>query len=135
MVGVGGANIFAMTNGDIAFGGPTGPDTFNAGTGTALIVEGAGATQVRLGGGQVTAFAGTGADAYIVTKGVGGGASIIGFKAGDHITLAGGFTAADAASALSTATTGSFGTTLNLVDGTKMTLFGVTVTASQITAG
>jgi len=133
MVGGGGGNVFHMTNGDIAFGGPTGPDTFDAGTGSALIVEGPGTTQVALEGGIATAFAGTGEDTYTIARGVGGGASIIGFKAGDHITLT-GFTAAEAADALSQATTGLFGTQLHLADGTQVILFGVTLTASQISA-
>jgi hypothetical protein len=134
MVGGAGANTYVMTNGDIAYGGPTGPDTFNTGTGSALIVEGVGTTQINLGGGSTTAFEGTGVDTYAFTKGLGGTDSIIGFKAGDHITLTGGFTATDATNALSQATTGSFGTQLHLTDGTQVNLFGVTLTASQISA-
>ena len=134
MVGGAGPNTYVMTNNDVAFGGPTGPDVFNTGTGTALIVEGVGPTQINLGGGNATAFEGTGVDTYSVTKGLGGVDNIIGFKAGDHITLTGGFTATDAANAVSGAATGSFGTSLNLSDGTQLNLFGVTVTAAQVTA-
>ena len=134
MIGGAGPNTYVMTNNDVAFGGPTGPDVFNTGTGTALLVEGVGPTQINLGGGNTTAFEGLGVDTYSVTKGLGGVDDIIGFKAGDHITLTGGFTAADASTAVSKATTGSFGTSLNLSDGTQLNLFGVSVTAAQVTA-
>ena len=76
-------------------------------------------------------FAGSGADTYAVQQGSRASVEIIGFKASDHITL-GGFTAADASSAVSKATTGSFGTMLNLSDGTTITLFGASITASQV---
>ncbi len=134
MIGGAGPNTYVMTNGDVAFGGPTGPDVFNTGTGTALIVEGVGPTQINLGGGNATAFEGLGVDNYTFTKGLGGIDNIVGLKAGDHLTLTGGFTAADASNALSQATTGSFGTQLRLTDGTQVNLFGVTLTASQISA-
>ena len=132
LVGGSGDNSFSMTGGDIAFGGPGGSDTFDTGVATVLIVEGSGTTQVRLGGGHATAFAGSGMDTYTVARGVGGDVGIIGFKVGDHIALTGGFTSADASAALSTASIGSFGTILNLSDGTRMTLFGTTLTTSQI---
>ncbi len=134
MIGGAGPNTFVMTNNDVAFGGPTGPDVFNTGKGTALLVEGVGTTQINLGGGNTTAFEGTGVDTYSVTKGLGGVDDIIGFKTGDHITLTGGFTATDASNAVTKATTGSFGTSLNLSDGTQLNLFGVSVTAAQVTA-
>ncbi len=132
LVGGGGSNSFTMTTGDVAFGGANGGDTFDTGTGTALIVEGPGAERVNLGGGGATVFGGTGTDTYAFTKGTGGSASIIGFKAGDSLDLTGGFTAADATSAVGSATTGSFGTVLHLSDGTTINVFGTTVTASQI---
>lgn len=135
MVGGAGGNSFAMTNNDVAFGGPNGSDSYNAGAGGALIVEGPGNSQIHLGGGNLTAFEGAGVDTYSITKGTGGGADIIGFKAGDQIVLTGGFTAADASNAASTATKGSFGTTLNLSDGTKINLFGINLDASQVSAG
>ena len=134
MIGGAGPNTYVMTNNDVAFGGPTGPDVFNTGTGNALLVEGVGTTQINLGGGNTTAFEGTGVDTYTVTKGLGGVDAIIGFKPGDHIVLTGGFTATDAANAVSSASTGSFGTSLKLSDGTQLNLFGVSVTASQVTA-
>ncbi|MGI3778348.1 MAG: beta strand repeat-containing protein [Janthinobacterium lividum] len=133
LVGGVGANVFAMTAGDVAFGGPNGPDTFAGGYGSALVVEGPGATQVNVGAATLTAFAGTGADTYAFGMNLGGGASIVGFKATDRIVLTGGFTNADAARALATATTGSFGTALALGDGTRITLFGAGITAAQIT--
>ena len=132
LVGGTGTNTFNMTNGDVAFGGANGGDTFNTGTGSALIVEGPGAERVNLGGGGTTVFGGTGTDTYAFTKGVGGSASIIGFKAGDSLDLTGGFTSADATSAVGSATTGSFGTVLHLSDGTTINVFGATVGASQI---
>ncbi|MGI4975377.1 MAG: beta strand repeat-containing protein [Janthinobacterium lividum] len=135
MVGGTGANTFAMTGGAIAFGGLNGPDTYDTGSGSTLIVEGAGRSQINVGTGLTTDFAGTGIDTYTITRGSLGVADIVGFKAGDHITLAGGFTAADAAGAVSTATTGSFGTTLHLSDGTRVNLFGVSVTTMQVSAG
>ena len=134
MIGGAGPNTYVMTNGDVAFGGPTGPDVFNTGTGSALLVEGVGPTQVNIGGGDATAFAGPGTDNYTFSKGLGGVDNIIGFKPADHLTLTGGFTAADATSALSGANTGSFGTQLLLSDGTQVNLFGVSLTASQISA-
>ncbi len=134
MVGGTGANVFDLTNGDIAFGGPDESDTFNAGNGSSLVVEGGGITQVILGGGDVTAFAGSGADTYTVTKGLGGEATIVGFKPGDQISLTGGFTDLDAAYALKSASTGSFGTALSLADGTRIVLSGATLQASQILA-
>ncbi len=131
MVGGGGGNVYFMTDGDIAFGGATGPDVFNAGTGAALIVEGPGTSSVVLGGGNATAFAGTGADTCTITQGLGGSAAIVGFKPGDHIFLS-GYGAQEAANALAQASTGSFGTSLRLSDGTRVTLFGVSLTAAQI---
>ena len=132
MVGGGGGNTYFMTDGDVAFGGPSGPDVFHAGTGSALIVEGPGTTGVMLGGGAATAFAGTGADSYTVTQGVGGSAAIIGFKPGDQLVLS-GYGAQEAGTALAGAQTGSFGTSLRLSDGTQVTLFGVALSAGQIT--
>ena len=134
MVGGTGANVFSLTNGDIAFGGPGGSDTFYAGAGSSLVIEGGGATEVDLGGGSLTAFAGTGTDTYSVAKGLGGQATIVGFKAGDRISLTGGFTASDAAGTQKAASIGSFGTALSLSDGTRIILSGVTVQASQIVA-
>ncbi len=135
LVGGAGANVFDTSNGDIVFGGVAGPDVVNAGEGSALLVEGAGATRVNVGGGSVTAFMGSGADTYAITRGAGGGASIIGFKAGDRIVLGGGFTAADASAAVRTASTGAFGTALQFSDGTRVTLFGANVGASQVSVG
>ncbi len=134
MVGGTGANIFSLTNGDIAFGGPDESDTFDTGKGSSLVVEGGGDTQVSLGGGSVTAFAGSGPDIYTVTQGLGGEAIIVGFKAADRISLTGGFTDLDAANALKSATTGSFGTALSLADGTRIVLSGATLQASQLVA-
>ena len=135
MVGGAGADVFAMTGGDIAFGGANGPDSFDAGAGAALIVEGPGSTQVALGSGALTAFAGSGVDTYTVAKGLGGTAGIVGFKACDRIVLTGGFTAADASAAVSEATVGGFGTSLALPDGTRITLFGASLSASQLGVG
>lgn len=132
LVGGSGSNTFTMTNNDVAFGGANGGDTYNTGTGSALVVEGPGAERVNLGGGAATVFGGTGTDTYAFTKGLGGTASVIGLKAGDSLDLTGGFTAADASTALSTATTGSFGTILHLSDGTTINVFGASVAASQI---
>lgn len=132
MVGGTSANLFSLTDGDIAFGGPDELDAFATGKGSSLIVEGAGTTQVNLGGGSVTAFAGSGPDTYTVTEGLGGEAIIVGFKAGDRISLTGGFTDLDAANALKGASTGSFGTALSLTDGTTIVLSGATLQASQL---
>ncbi len=132
MVGGIGTNAFALTNGDIAFGGPSGPDLFAAGAGSVLVVEGGGATQVQLGSGSLVAFGGAGADTYSVAKGLGGQATIVGFKAGDRISLTGGFTAADASASLRSASVGAFGMALSLSDGTRIVLSGVTMQASQL---
>ncbi|MGI3777065.1 MAG: beta strand repeat-containing protein [Janthinobacterium lividum] len=133
MVGGTGTNSFAMTQGGVAFGGPASSDTFSTG-GNALIVEGGGPTRVVLGAGTATMFAGAGADTYVVTQGLGAQAGIVGFKAGDTLALS-GFTPPQAAAALSTAATGAFGTILNFGDGTRITLYGAQVSASQITVG
>ncbi len=135
LVGGAGGNVFNTTNGDIVFGGVAGPDVVNVGEGSALLVEGGGATRVNVGGGSVTAFMGSGADTYAITRGAGGGASIIGFKAGDRLVLNGGFTAADASAAVRTASTGAFGTALQFSDGTRVTLFGANLGVSQVSVG
>ncbi len=132
LVGGAGPNAFAMSDGDIAFGGPGDGDVFNAGAGTSLIVEGPGATQILHGTGSMVAFAGTGADNYVFSKGTGGTAEIIGFKPTDHITLTDGFTHPQ--TAFTGATTGSYGTTIHLNDGASIVLFGATLSASQITS-
>ncbi len=132
MVGGAGGNSFSLTNGDVAFGGPIKADTFTAGNGTAMITTGAGGAQVYLGSGTLTSFEGSGAVDYNAGKGEGGTTDIVGFTSHDHITLTGGFTAQDASTAFATATKGSFGTTLNLTDGTKITVFGVNLTTTQV---
>lgn len=134
MVGGTGPNVFTLTDGDIAFGGPGGSDVFGGGLGNSLVVEGGGTTQVNLGRGNITAFAGTGTNTYSVTKGMGGLATIVGFKVGDRICLTGGFTAADATSSMKAASIGSFGTALSLSDGSRIILSGVTLQSSQIVA-
>ncbi len=132
MVGGTGNNSFALTNGAVAFGGPDGADSFSTGTGSSLVVEGNGTEQVLLGGGNATLFGGTGTGTYTVTEGLGGSAVIVGFKATDHIILSGGFTVADAAQAVATATHGAFGTSMRLGDSTTITLFGATLGAGQV---
>ncbi len=138
MVGGAGTNVFNLTTGAIAFGGPNGPsDTFNTGNGSVLVVEGPAATQMNFGGGSLTAFGdgSGGPDTYSFTKGLGGSAEIVGFKVSDQLTLTGGFTEADVAAALSGATTDAAGTALTLSDGTRIELFGASVTAAQFGVG
>ena len=135
MVGGAGGNSFSLTNGDVAFGGPIKADTFTAGNGAAMITTGSGGAQVNLGSGTLTSFEGSGAVNYSAGKGEGGTTDIVGFTVHDHITLTGGFTSADATTAFTSATKGSFGTTLSLTDGTKITVFGVNLAASQISVG
>ena len=135
MVGGAGGNSFSLTDGDVAFGGPVKGDSFTAGNGVATIVTGGGGAQVDLGSGTLTSFEGNGAVNYNAGKGEGGTTDIVGFTVHDHITLTNGFTAQDASMAFATATKGSFGTTLNLTDGTKITVFGVNLTATQISVG
>ena len=132
MVGGTGTNSFAITGNGIAFGGPGSADTFFTGTGSALIVEGGGPTTLVLGAGTPTVFAGSGVDTYVVTQGLAAQAGIVGFKASDHLSLS-GFTASQASTALSAAATGTFGTILALPDGTRITLYGTQLSASQIT--
>ncbi len=135
MVGGVGNNTFTTTSGDIVFGGPaTASDSFNL-TGGEIVVEGGGADTVTLYSGASTVFAGTGATSFNVATGAGVNASVIGFTAADHLTLV-GVTAAAAATAVAQATTGSYGTMLNLADGTRLTLFGVAApNASQVSSG
>ena len=133
MVGGTGSNNFFLTSSDLAYGGPGSADTFNIAGNAALIVEGTGAAQVNLNGGTVTAFDGTGPDTYVLAKGHGVQANVVGFKAGDQISLADGFTAADARTALANATTGSFGSLLTFGTGTSVVLFGVAPASVQIT--
>lgn len=132
MVGGAGGNSFSLTGGDVAFGSPIKADSFTAGNGAATIITGGGGAQVNLGSGTLTSFEGSGAVNYNAGKGEGGTTDIVGFTVHDHITLTGGFTAQDASTAFSTATKGSFGTTLNLTDGTKITVFGISLTATQV---
>ncbi len=135
MVGGAGGNSFALTDRDLAYGGAGSTDTFDAAGVSSLVVEGAGATRVNLVGGSVTVFAGAGADSYTLTKYDEVHAAVVGFKAGDLISLDGVFTAADAKAALAGATTGAFGTTLAFGDGSSLTLFGVTPAGVRISAG
>ena len=132
MVGGTGTNSFAMTGNAVAFGGPDSADTFFTGTGSALVVEGGGPTTLVLGAGTPTMFAGSGVDTYVVTKGVVAQAGIVGFKASDHLDLS-GFTAPQAAAALSAAATGAYGTILALPGGTRIVFYGAQLSASQIT--
>ena len=135
MIGGAGGNSFSLTGGDVAFGGPLHADSFTAGNGEATIITGGGGAQVNLGSGTLTSFEGSGAVNYNAGKGEGGTTDIVGFTVHDHITLTDGFTAQDASTAFATATKGSFGTTLNLTDGTKITVFGVSLTATQVSVG
>ncbi len=135
MVGGAGGNSFSLTNGDVAFGGPVRADTFTAGNSAAMITTGNGGAQVNLGSGTLTSFEGSGAVNYNAGKGEGGTTDIVGFTVHDHITLTSGFTSTDATTAFGAATKGGFGTTLNLTDGTKITVFGVNLTATQISVG
>ncbi len=89
---------------------------------------------MRAEGGSLTAFDGTGSDTYVLFKGADTQLSIVGFKNGDHLYAAGGFTVADVAAAAAHATTGAFGTTLGFSDGTHVTLFGVSPAALAATA-
>ena len=68
-------------------------------------------------------------------KGEGETTDIVGSTVHDHITLTSGLTTQDASTAFATATKGPFGTTLNLIDGTKITVFGVNLAATQIRVG
>ncbi len=135
MVGGTGNNTFTTTNGDIVFGGPaTANDAFNL-TGGEIVVEGNGSDTVTLYAGASTVFGGAGATSFVAATGAGVNASLIGFTAADHLTLAGA-TAAVVSTAVAGATHGSYGTMLSLADGTRLTLFGVTtLSASQVSAG
>lgn len=125
-------NIFNMTNGDIAFGGSLGPDTYNISSGTALVVEGPYST-VNFSGGNATVFQNSLLGVFSIAKGADGTLNIVGFDS--TLTLTGGFTAADATNAITSQTNGSFGTALHLSDGTTVNLFGVgSVDSSQVTA-
>lgn len=123
MVGGTGQNTFVLAGGGVAFGGGT-LDSFEAGSGGAILVEGAGESEVAFGSGAATAFAGTGSDTFTVTAGEGGRDGIVGFKATDSLVLQ-GYGSGEAARALGSATTGAFGTSLSLPDGTSLTLWGV----------
>lgn len=135
MIGGVGNNTFTTTHGDIVFGGPaTANDTFNL-TGGEIVVEGNGSDTVTFYAGASTVFGGAGATAFTAAVGSGVNASVIGFTAADHLTLAGA-SASVVASAVAQAATGSYGTMLSLADGTRLTLFGVTsLDASQVSAG
>lgn len=136
MVGGTGQNTFNMTNGDAAFGA-SGTDTFNAGAGSAIIVEGSGQETANFGAGTAYVFEGTGADSITVVAGMRGTDGIVGFKASDHITFE-GYTSAQLQTALSTASIGSFGTSITFSDGTKLVAYGYnvqTLSPSQVSIG
>ena len=137
MVGGTGGNDVAMSGNDIVFGGVGSTDIFTttASVSQALILEGSGTTNVNLQGGSVTAFAGKGTASYTLYKGDNTQLGIVGFKAGDHLAVSGGFTATDLSNALAGATTGSFGTSLSLSDGTHVTLFGTSLASLKVGNG
>ncbi|MGI4794156.1 MAG: calcium-binding protein [Janthinobacterium lividum] len=123
MVGGTGQNVFNMTSGDAAFGA-SGMDSFNTGAGTAIVVEGSGQETATFGAGSAYVFEGTGIDSITVVAGMKGTDGIVGFKVSDHITLK-GYTNAQLQAALSTASTGSFGTAITFADGTKLVAYNV----------
>lgn len=134
MVGGTGQNTFNMTNGDAAFGA-SGTDSFNAGAGSAIIVEGSGQETATFGAGTAYVFEGSGTDSITIVAGMNGTDGIVGLKASDHITLK-GYTNTQLQTALSTASTGSFGTAITFSDGTKLVAYNVqAISQSQISVG
>ncbi len=133
MVGGTGNNVFTTTPGDIVFGGPASADTYNL-TGGEIAVEGGGTSTVNFDAGASTVFGGTGATTFNLLAGQGDNSAVIGFTAADQLTLVGTSSTAEAA-ALASAKTGSFGTMLNLADGTQIVLFGATLSAGQVSVG
>lgn len=129
VAGDGNTTLRGAGNGDELFGA-AGSDgnLLQAGAGNEVIVEGNGATTVEGGPGTCVDFGGTGMDTYLIPATAGGEDLIVGFKPGiDLLQVSGG----SAEQALSTASVGSWGTSLNLADGTLVVLFGV----QNLTAG
>ena len=120
-----------ITNGDIVFGGPaTASDT-----GGEVVLHGNSSDTITLYAGASTVFGGAGATSFVAATGAGVNASLIGFTAADHLTLAGA-TAVAISAAVAGATQGSCDTTLSLAYGIRPTLFGVTaLDTSQVSAG
>ena len=127
MVGGNQATTFLGAAGASTVEGSTGNDTVFAGSGSMLVAEGNGADVVLLGSGASTIIGGQGSNLYDVVNGLGGGiATITGFKVGtDQIALTN-----YSLSAVGTQTTGG-STTLSLIDGTRITLLGVSQLGSN----
>ncbi len=122
LVGGSGDNVFAGFGGAVTAYGGTGDDLFFAGSGPMTIVEGPGSDQVVFGSGNATVTAGSGSDLFTIANGHAGGTDVInGFKVGvDRLEMFG----YDQSTTRTTVEAGS--TRLDLSDGTKVFLVGVT---------
>ncbi len=123
-LGAGYSVVVAGSGAETISGGP-GTAAIFAGTGQDVILGGAGADYVQAGAGNATLFAGSGADLVGAVRGQGGGGlTVVGFRVGtDRLDLQ-GFGGGMAGIADSRVVGG--GTALTLVDGTHVTLLGVT---------
>lgn len=121
LVGGSGDNLFLGLGGKTVAQGGTGNDVFFAGSGDMTITEGNGADNVVFGTGNATVSAGKGTDLFTFLNGHAGGADVVSnFKVGaDQVQLFG----YDANAAQVHA--GGGNTTVNLSDGTTITLLGV----------
>ena len=112
VAGTGGSNIETGNGASLIF----------AGSGSTVVTGGAGSLQAVLGSGSASVTEGSGPSVYDVVKGAAGGTDVLnGFKpATDRIDLF-GYAAGDAH-----VTTSGGSTVVSLVDGTRITLVGVT---------
>ena len=122
MAGGTGDTQFVGYGGQVTATGGSGNDTFFTGGGPMQIHEGPGYDQVVFGAGASTVAGGSGVDHYVFVKGAAGATDVIsGFKVGaDQINLYG----YDRGRVQTSASSG--GMAINLQDGTKITLVGVT---------
>ncbi len=129
-----GADILALGSGYSVVTAGSGAETISGGAGTAaifagggadLILGGTGADYVQAGTGNATLFAGAGADLVGAVRGQSGGSLVLsGFRVGtDRLDLQ-GYGSGRSGIADSQVAGGS--TALTLVDGTRITLLGVT---------
>lgn len=120
--------IFGVSGGDVSYFNSTSSATLVAGAGSETLNAGGGTQGDMLigGAGSTTMFAGTGADSLAFFNGTSGGTDLVnGFNGQDQIDLV------NYAGATPTITAGGGSTTINLSDGTKITLSGFTSSSTN----
>ncbi len=125
IVAGGGHDLVVAGSGAETINAGTGQTAIFAGTGSDLIVGGSGTDYVQVGAGSATAFTGAGADLFAAVNGGGGGSlTVSGFRVGTDQLALRGYGGGMSGITNSQVVNGS--TALTLVDGTRVTLLGVT---------